>query len=422
MTRKSLQTVKRMLLSMLVLSLVFLADMRMVNAAAPAQITGLSQTGAGTTSVDVTWTAVFGSDITYVVEYSEDQVNWQESRSTTPEDSIFGLTSGKPYFVRVKAVTDYFSSTAREDGPYSAVLEVATVPDATSQTAAQTDATQNSATVTWAVIPGATDYDVTYVKSGSEQLVGTAKTNTYKITGLSEDDSFIVYVYPKRISSAGFEAKSSTNYMSVSSVKTTPGKPKVAVYDRDPRSGSNKNTLEVAHSIYYNANGYEGQVLNAKGKKVKSAASTSPFSIYLKFNKVKTTETVYVRLRAYTLVNGVKKYGPWSDKVLSVGAPLPNASLDGSNVKISWAKIANARKYDIYMTDSYSNVQKWKFKKVKTVSAKNTSVILSKFGGKNFEKYHTYYYYVQAQTKVGKKTKKSDIFYYKSFYIRTVYK
>ena len=60
------------------------------------------------------------------------------------------------------------------------------------------------------------------------------------------------------------------------------------------------------------------------------------------------------------------------------------------------------------------------YKKVKTVKGNKKSVVINKFRGKGFKKYHTYYYYVKAVGNYGgKKNVKSDIFYTKGFWFST---
>ena len=144
---------KVLLASLFVMSMVFCMN-AVTTEAAPAKVTGVKQIDAGTTSVKVTCNSVLGSEIMYVVEMSSDKVTWAEvSRSEKVEQSVYtlkkdiNLTPGTTYYARVKAVSNYYSSTKREDGPYSDPIEVVTAPKATNEKVVQTSATSNSVTV-----------------------------------------------------------------------------------------------------------------------------------------------------------------------------------------------------------------------------------------------------------------------------------
>lgn len=419
-------TLKNILGSLFVISMLFI--MNTVTAeATPAKVTGLKQTNADETSVDLEWNSILGNDISYIVEYSQDKVNWVSERAYSNEEVIYGLTAGSTYYVRIKAVSDYYSSTASH-GAYSDIVEVVTTPNVTNQTLTQTNATSSSVTVSWQSVPGATVYDVyyhCYDVSTEKIFVGTTSSTSAQIKNLPADTYLSVYVYPKKraVSAPYFTTPAgSANYIYLSNILTTPGKPTILITDRDPRKkiGSKKNssynTLEVSYPYASNANGYEVYIYNSKGKKIKTTKNAKTYSTSTVVKNVKTTDTVYVQVRPYTLINGSKKYGDASNKVLSVGAPTAKVAKSGSGVKISWNKVTGAKKYEIYMSTTNKN-----YKKIKTVSSSKKSVVITKFKGKKLKKYQTYYFYVKAVGKYGKKTAKSDIFYVNSFWLSTKY-
>lgn len=395
--------------------------------AAPAKVTGVKQISADEDSVEVTWNTVLGSDIRYVVEYSQDKKTWVEEHSySSNEETIDDLNSGATYFVRVKAISDSYDASTAQQGAYSDIIEVVTAPDVTTETMVQSDATSSSVKVYWNAVPGATAYDVYYCCysiSPDNVYVGTVAATSAVIGNIPADQSYIVYVYPKRTAvTTGFTAADSLEYFSVRAL-TTPGKPDISVCDRDPRKkignkkNANYNTLEVQYTYGSNASGYEVYLYNAKGKKKKTIDNANNFGTSTTFKSVKTTDTVFVQVVPYILINGVKKYGDASDKIISIGAPTPKASKSGSGVKISWTKVPNAKKYEVYMSTS---AQKG-YKKIKTLKSNKTSFVLTKFKGKKLQRYQTYYYYVKAVgTYGGKKNAKSDIFYYNSFWFSSI--
>lgn len=419
-------TLKNILGSLFIISMLFIMN-TITTEAAPARVTGLQQIDSGTTNVTLQWNSVLGNDITYIVEFSQNKVNWETQRATSNEADIYGLSAGSTYFVRVKAISDSYYTNAT-DGAYSDIIEVVTNPDVTNQKITQTNATSSSVTVSWNSVPGASVYDVYYYCSSistEDIFVGTTSSTSAQIKKLPADTSVYVYVYPRRkaVSSPYYTTlASSGNYMYLSGVLTTPGKPQVVITDRDPRKkigtkkNSNYNTLEVSYSYASNADGYEVYVYDSNGKKIKTVKNTKAYSTSSIVKGVKTTATVYVQVKPYTLINGSKKYGDASSKILSVGAPTAKVAKSGSGVKISWNKVTGAKKYEIYMSTTNKN-----YKKIKTVSSSKKSVVITKFKGKKLKKYQTYYFYVKAVGKYGKKTAKSDIFYVNSFWLSTKY-
>lgn len=419
MRGKKLATLKTILASLFVMSMVFVMGTTTAEAA-PAKVTDVKQTSATKSSIDLTWNPVAGSNIKYEVQYSLDKVNWESDSAYKNENCLVGLNAGSTYFVRVAAVSNY-----TEYGTYSDPVEMVTSPDVTTEAVVQTDATSSSATVCWNAVPGANVYDVYYYTTGDQKVVVASTSETTAIVpNIPADSYFTVYVDAKRVAVSAPNFAACSDYMYATGVMTTPDKLAIVKYDRDPRKkvykkkNSYYNTMTIAHGLALNANGYEVYLYNSKGKLIKTVDDTNIYTIYTTIPKVKTTDTVYVQVRAYTYINGTKKYGEYSDKLLSVGAPTATAKKSGSGVKISWSKIAGAKKYNIYMsTDGKS------YKKIKTVSSKKSrNIVVSKFKGKKFKAYQTYYYYVEAVGKYGKKTAKSDIFWVNSFSFRYKYK
>lgn len=426
MKGKSLSILKNIFASLFVISMVFMMG-TVTAVAAPAKVTGVKQISADKDSVEITWNAVIGSNIRYVVEYSQDKITWVEKNSySSNEETIYNLNGGTTYFVRVKAISGSYGSSTAQHGAYSDIIEVVTAPDVTTEAMVQSDATSSSVSVYWNAVPGATAYDVYYCCysiSPDDVFAGTVTDTSAVIGNIPADKSYIVYVYPKRTAvTTGFTATDSLEYFSVRAL-TTPGKPNIIVYDRDPRKkigkkkNANYNTLEVQYTYGSNASGYEVYLYNAKGKKKKTIDNANQFGTSTRFKSVKTTDTVYVQVVPYTLINGVKKYGDASDKIISIGAPTPKASKSGSGVKISWSKVPNAKKYEVYMSTSSQKG----YKKIKTLKSNKTNLVITKFKGKKLQRYKTYYYYVKAVgTYGGKKNAKSDIFYYNSFWFSSI--
>ncbi|MBQ5676352.1 MAG: fibronectin type III domain-containing protein [Lachnospiraceae bacterium] len=350
---------------------------------------------------------------------SEECFNIQK-KGINVEGFIDNLSGGKSYFVRVKAVKD------GEEGTPSDPVEIVTTPGVANQQMVQTDATSSSVTVRWDAVPGATEYDI-YVSNLNVAIdnykVGTTTATSATIKNLPADTVSKIFVYPTRTAATTKFRTDLGDNVTLGGVKTAPGKIGLIVENRDPRKKVNRsknpdyNTVEVGYGYARNASGYEVYLFNAKGQKIKTIDNPVVTNTFSQFKGVKTTDTVSVQVVPYVLINGVKKYGVPGDKVLSVGAPTAKVKKSGSGVKISWSKVKNAKKYEVYMSTDGKN-----FKKVKTVKGNKKSVVLKKFKGKKFKKGPTYHYYVKAVGNYGgKKNAKSDIFYSNSFWFTTKY-
>ena len=163
------------------------------------------------------------------------------------------------------------------------------------------------------------------------------------------------------------------------------------------------------------AKGYEIQAFNSKGKMVKSDkaySSTKPsYSLgKLANGKRISNNSIYTfRVRAYTELNGSKYYGPWSDPAYLFTSPtITSFKRSGSKLKIKWDKVDGATSYSIYI----STKAKSGYKKVKTVSAKKSSVTIKKFNKKKISKKKKYYCYVVTNKKVKGVTYPSGSEYY----------
>lgn len=113
--------------------------------------------------------------------------------------------------------------------------------------------------------------------------------------------------------------------------------------------------------------------------------------------KLKSNKNYTYRVRAYKTVAGATTYGAYSSSVKAVTGPAKVTGLKAKKVtksayKISWKKVSKATSYAIYKKTGNGS-----YKKIKTVSAKNTSYTVKKLkAGK------TYKFYVKAIRKSGK--------------------
>ena len=148
---------------------------------------------------------------------------------------------------------------------------------------------------------------------------------------------------------------------------------------------------------------YEIELSDEKGKAIKTYTVECGKKDFIEKSIKKLPKDVYgVRIRGCR--DG--EYGEWSDRSFVVKQPKAQARNYKGAIQIKWQKLKGVSGYDIYL----SKKQNRGYKKVASVNAKTTLKTIKKLGKKKLKK-GTYYYYVVAKKKVGKKTYKSKISY-----------
>lgn len=358
------------------------------------------QTGASTSSVDFTWDTVINAK-GYYTSYS-DGMTWSDpERVSGSSDSIYSLSSGKTYYVRVYAMDkDGYLSEA------SAPLEVVTAPSTDGVTTTVTAVTDNAISFSWTPAVGATSYEI---KSRYDNIVpnlsvtGTSAT----VANLAPATWYGFNVVPCRTSSTGFKAAYSDVSVSYTQTSlTAPATPSTANFGIYTGSIAASTVTFAAKDPNLKANGYELEVRNLKGKVVKTISSSSTYSAATKFSK--NTPYKY-RVRLYA-TNGVQKlYSGWSGYRYFwlnnvTGKKHYSYTSSYAKIKLKWPKVSGAKGYTVKMATSKDG----KYKTVKNLSKKAKSVTLTKYGKKKLNKNKTYYIKVVAKIKDGKKTVSND--------------
>ena len=374
-----------------------------MSAMAAGTPTGLKQTGDSTSAVQIEWTAVSGTNIRYDVEVSQNNVTWGAASTSAVTGTSFamsGLATGKDYYFRVRAYE--YGSTVYSN--WSSVLTATTSPGTISKIE-QTNATQTSITLKWSAAAGANRYEIYYYQNN--QLIKTPKVTTstsITIGNLKNSNQYAVVVFPMRTCGSYFGAN--LNYASTY-VKLIPGK-----VSKVKLASSNFKTKQI--QVQWTANtktdGYELILYNNSGKKVKSVTLNSGGYYYNTFKKIKSTSFYKFKIRAFVKLNSGKKYGAWNE-IYVANQPKLIGERSNGGVKLSWAKVAGATSYTVYVSTN----QNTGYKKAATV--KGTSYTSYKVKGKTLQSGKTYYYYVVANKKVKGKTYKSGSQYCWSYII-----
>lgn len=398
----------KVLLSFCVL-LIAMLSMAIVSFAAeptpkPGKVTGVKQVNADSSWIELDWDAQL-IECDYQVDFSLDGVNWvTKDKAYNDSANIFDLNEATTYMVRITAYTEYYDDNVKDYvkvfGDPSDVISVATAPNGIANLK-QTDATTNSITLEWDAVAGATGYFIydgclsSY--SATPNLVATVNTNKAVIKNLKATNEYKFCIYAFR--QAG-------NYTAISNrheeiydynIKLVPGQVSaktIEIMNYWSALGEfNVGWKEVARS-----DGYDIQVCEYNKKASTFKNTVTGNSAYVK--KIKKNRFYKIRVRAYAEINGDKKYGGWSTySYAAQETDVISARQVGSKkeAKIKWDTVKGATNYTVYMSTKKTSG----YKKVGTT--KKTNLTVKKIGKAKLKKNRTYYVYVIANRKVGKK-------------------
>ena len=354
-----------------------------ITASAASAVTGLKQTGASTTSVEVKWTANLNEY--YRVMVSQDRNNNYIMAGTTSSGKciVSGLQAGRTYYVKVQTIKD--------DDVY-ATVQVVTKPESVEYSSIkQTAGTRSSITMTWKKVAGATGYIVTKDGGKSKSVTGTKAT-----ISASAGKRYSAKIEAYRKSESGYIAKSSS--VSKYSLYASPASP-ISFADAKqgnltwyPTKSPNVTLRWKTNTNYYYPDGYQLQIYTVDGKKklasITGITSTSRTITSSKVCKAIKNKGFKVRIRAYKKNDKAVCYGSWSGfKTIIPEAAVKLSIHTSSSAKVTWPKIANAKKYVIYISRDTGSKDSGHWTK-KTLSAGTTSYVVT--GLKKFQDFAVY--------------------------------
>lgn len=374
-------------------------------AASPSgKVSNLKQTEAGKNSVTVTFSALLDNKVSYEVQLSDSKSGtykaWRET--SNGEAYLYDIPSaGTSYYLRVVPFYEEYvsgSGWVKEYGTPSDAIEVVTAPSEKPADFKHTGSTETSISLSWSPVAGANCYEVQYKDSSARDATKVPVTDTkVTLSKLGKDTEYEVYVYPVRRSETGFQAVG-YNYVHTYGIPVLPGKAK------KPFCGYywyNLSQISVDFEPMKCSDGFQWEVwtaYQAKDKKVKSkdqGSNTASIS-YTGFKKYNFFK---MRVRGYCITtDGKKLLGKWSDWAYFCPQPeIIKLKSAKSGISLKWSTIKGADRYEVYA----STKQKSGFKKCATT--KKTSLTVKKFGKTSFKKGKTYYFYVDAYNKAGRK-------------------
>lgn len=398
MEKKHVNQLTKILLTLAVVFVIAIVS-GTVSKAAQGEVTGLKQTDAGTGSVSVEWDTSLEVSRYYVsiaTEKNGDYVS-QGQASLFSHDIITGLNAGRTYWVKVQG---YIGGNDGYWGPESEPLEVVTLPNSSPSEIKHVGSTYTSISLSWPEVAGANIYEVSYVNAASmdASVKVTTTTPSVKLTGLAENKEYRVSVRPGRMNSTGTFVRYFGN--SGTTLYQVPVQPTKVTGLDVPYYWENLAELKLECDQNVAADGYEWELYtayNKNDKRLKKADSSAP-GVYLKHSALKKHNFYKIRVRAYSMDSNNKKYySKWTSWRYTCPQPDMKLKKTTGGIKASWDKIKGADRYVIYA----STKQESGYKKIATT--KKTSMVISKIKKKALKSGKTYYFYVEAQNKVGKK-------------------
>ena len=253
----------------------------------------------GYDSAKIVWSAVAGATF-YEVSYATSASGPYSLAGTTTGTSFTktGLTSGKTYYLKVRAGVEWESTNIYSSySTYKAITPIPTTPVATAASASYT-----SIKVSWATVPGATGYKVYRATSstGSYTYLGATSSLAYTSASLTTGKTYYYKVIAYRtIGTAKVYSKASAPVHAV----PIPSKPTVSVstYTATKAKISWSGVSGTTKYLIYRATSESGDY-----SLVYTASSTARSYIN---TGLTTGKTYYYKVRSYRLVGTTKVYG-----------------------------------------------------------------------------------------------------------------
>lgn len=271
----------------------------------------------------------------------------------------------------------------------------------------QTGQTQNSITVSWKAPEdeNVTGYKLYIAKDYSDvnkkkPIILSSRASSYTFQKLAAGTEYYVQIEYTYISS--YTGISYTNILGSDSVVTLPGKVQGVKQERWYRYIL---SVDATWNSQSGVTGYEYVIRDSRNK-IKSSDRSS-YGTWATCS-IKNNMLYTMMVRAYTDINGKRYYGEWSDKAYLFTQPeVSKLNIKNGKLTVKWKKISGVTGYDIYASTKKNKG----YKKVKAVNAKKASVTIGKLNKKKFNKKKTYYVYVVAKKKVGKRVYGSGVNY-----------
>ncbi len=281
---------------------VWASDFATVNATTAPGVTSSLKSTAGTNSVTLKWSAVKGAGGYRVFVKNTVTGKWDIAVRTTGKKTtatVEGLEPGKKYTFAVRA---YVNNGSIVWAPKYKSINTVTKPGVTDKVTSTS--TENTVTLNWSKVPGATGYRVYILKNGAWKALKTTTGLTYTATGLTAGTkyTFAVKAYTK-LSGTTYWASKYAKF--VTATKTVaPEVEKVTAYTGKARVYWSDVKGETGYQVYYSTKENSGFKKFGNFK----ADSENGYVTGLTSGK-----TYYFKVRTYTKTDSGYAYSDWSN-------------------------------------------------------------------------------------------------------------
>lgn len=205
----------------------------------------------------------------------------------------------------------------------------------------------NSASLTWAEIPGAYTYEVSYATSatGPYTKADDVSSTSYTITGLNTNQKYYVRIM------ASLQYGTIISYSPYSASKTVTPIPSTPVAKA---ASASYTSIKVSWPAVPGATGYK--VSRATSSTGSYTALPATANLYYTNTGLTTGKTYYYKVVAYKAVSGVnvnsKASAVVSAKPVPAAPTCSLATITSTSVKIGWTTVSGATSYQIYRSTS----------------------------------------------------------------------
>ncbi|MBO5448748.1 MAG: fibronectin type III domain-containing protein [Ruminococcus sp.] len=307
---------------------------------APTGAVKLSKSG-----VDLSWNSVAGAS-GYTV-YSKDQANTVKTVKDLTGTSYTAASSVElTYYVK-----PYFSYGGKKY--YGKASNSVTVEAASVTGLSVSSVKQDSVTLKWNSVKGASGYQIYMDQGSGYKLSKTTSSSSVTIENLLSGKSYRFKVCAFFSSGEGLSTGAFTPGMMIKTVPQTPGRYTV--------SAAGTGSVSIRWDESAGADGYEISVYNSDtGKYTVSGLSDSG---EYTLSGLSAGKNYQVAIRSYVDLDSGRYYSPYSALRTCTTAPVKATGLtvkdlgNHNSVRFSWNKVPGATSYQLYRTEN--GVDKW---------------------------------------------------------------
>lgn len=262
-----------------------------------------------------------------------------------------------------------------------------------------------SVQIRFLLLDGADGYEIYRGTEKKEEDMKLIREMTESADGIYTDSESLQtgtkYYY--KVRAYEFDQNGQKVYGDCSNILAVRPKPTKAAIEKV--EAVNYNTLAVSYKEVAGASGYSVYRSSKKDGTYKKVGTLKDGkALVYEDEKCEFATSYYYKVRAYTTVNGKKKYGAYSDVVKgktsltkpTLRKPVP---ISADTVLLKWKKVAGAEGYMVYRSEE----KKGTYKRVRSVKGEKTTTC--QLSGQENGK--TYYYKIRAYRKRNGKKKYS---------------